>query len=31
ATRDPDVKAGLGVIIALARALGQESRGHPDA
>jgi len=31
ATRDPDVKAGLGVVIALARALGQESRGHPDA
>ncbi|CCQ33446.1 hypothetical protein HLRTI_000357 [Halorhabdus tiamatea SARL4B] len=31
ATRDPDVKAGLGVIIALARALGQQTRERPEA
>ncbi|MFB6128216.1 MAG: DUF1641 domain-containing protein [Halorhabdus sp.] len=31
ATRDPDVKAGLGVIIALARALGQQTREGPEA
>jgi len=30
ATRDPDVKAGLGVVIALARALGQQTRERPD-
>ena len=31
ATRDPDVKAGLGVIIALARALGQQTRERPES
>ena len=29
ATRDPDVKAGLGVVIGLARALGRQQRESP--
>ncbi|WP_181685098.1 DUF1641 domain-containing protein [Halorhabdus salina] len=31
ATRDPDVQAGLGVIIALARALGQQAQDRPES
>jgi len=31
AVRDPDVQAGLGVVIALARALGQQTRDDPTA
>lgn len=31
ATRDRDVKAGLGVIIALARALGKQTRERPES
>lgn len=31
AMRDPDVQAGLGVVIALARALGQQTRDDPSA
>ncbi|WP_135667779.1 DUF1641 domain-containing protein [Halorhabdus rudnickae] len=31
ATRDPDVKAGLGVVIALARALGQQTHNPSEA
>lgn len=30
AMRDPEVKAGLGVILSLARALGRQTGGHPD-
>lgn len=31
AVRDPDVQAGLGVVISLARALGQQTRDDPTA